>query len=132
MFLLGDRPDIDEGSLIGNNDTTEGNKTVTIGNPVNVHDGYSVTIDCTTVSGTPPITITWIRNETLIAEDVNTITITDAKDDEVITCRADNNIGYDEEGTTITVIGNFITVHIQILYYYWCESTVRFSYLHTA
>ena len=64
-------------------------------------DGYNVTIDCTTVSGTPPITITWLRNGMLIDTDVNTITITDAKDGDTIVCRADNNIGFDEEDTTI-------------------------------
>ena len=37
----------------------------------------------------------------LIDKDVNTITINDAKDGDIIVCRADNNIGFDEEDTTI-------------------------------
>ena len=117
MFILGNPPDIDEGPHIEKPDNvTEGNKRVTIGSPVYVREGYSVTIDCTTISGTPPITITWLRNGTLIAEDVNNITITDANNSDVITCRAVNNVGFYEEVTTITVIGNVNIIHIQILY----------------
>ena len=117
MFLLGNPPDIDEGPHIERPDNViEGNKRVTIGSPVYVHEGYSVTIDCTTVSGTPPITIRWFRNGTLIAGDVNTITINDTSNADVITCRADNNVGFDEEDTTITIIGNVNIIHIQILY----------------
>ena len=93
---------------------TKGNKRVTIGTPAYVLDGYNVTIDCTTVSGTPPITITWIHNGMLIAEDVNTITITDAEDGDIIICRADNNVGFDEEYTTIHVKGYFSTIHFII------------------
>ena len=40
-----------------------------------------------------------------IAENVNTITITDAEDGDVITCRAENDIGFDESHTTINVTG---------------------------
>ena len=118
MFLLGNPPDIDEGPDIKMPDNiTEGNKRVTIGSSVYVHDGYSVTIDCTTVSGTPPITITWVHNETLIAEDVNSITInaSDAINGEIITCRANNSVGFDEEGTTIYVLGN--TIHMYKMLY---------------
>ena len=86
-----------------------------------VFDGYNVTIDCATVSGTPPITITWLHNGTLIDEDVSAITITDAKGGDVIVCRVDNNIGFDEENTTI--IGNvnkttyiYVYVHVQLLH----------------
>ena len=42
------------------------------------------------------------------SKDVNTITITDAKNGDVITCRADNNVGYDE-----IITGNFATYIIQ-------------------
>ena len=113
MFLLGNPPDIDEGPLIEKpTNITEENKRVTIGSPVYVHEGYNVTIDCTTVSGTPPITFRWFRNGTLIAGDVNNITITDVNNSDVITCRADNNVGFDEEDTTIIVIGNVSTIHI--------------------
>ena len=117
MFLLGNPPDIDEGPHIEKPEkVTEGNKRVTIGSPVYVRDGYSVTIDCTTVSGTPPITITWLRNGTPIAGNANSITINDTNNSDVITCRAVNNVGFDEEVTTITVIGNVNIIHIQILY----------------
>ena len=38
-------------------------------------------------------------------EDVNSIRI-NVTDGDVVTCRADNNIGFDEENTTINVEGN--------------------------
>ena len=88
---------------------TEGNKRVKIGSPAYVRQGYNVTIDCN-ASGTPPISIAWGYNEEIIAGDVNTITITDAEDGDVVTCRADNNIGFDEERTTISVKGNVTMV----------------------
>ena len=114
MFLLGNPPDINEGPHVERPDEiTKENKRVTIGTPVYVFDGYSVTIDCNAVDGTPPITITWLRNEMPIpdSEDVNTITINDPKDGDVITCRADNNIGFDNESTTLNVTGNVSTTH---------------------
>ena len=95
---------------------TEGNKRVKIGSPAYVLQGYNVTIDCN-VSGTPPISIIWVYNEQFRPEDGNTITITDAKDGDVVTCRADNHIGFDEEFTTISVKGNVTMVHTEILYY---------------
>lgn len=50
----------------------------------------------------------WFRNEMLIAEDVNTTTITDAEDGDFISCRAINDVGNDYEHTTINVTtGNF-------------------------
>ena len=88
------------------NTITEGDKRVKIGSPTCVLHKYSVTIDCN-ASGTPPITITWLYNESLIiAEDVNTLTITNVKDGDVFTCRADDNVGLDKECTTVSVIGN--------------------------
>ena len=41
-----------------------------------------------------------------LARDANTTTIIDAKDGDVVTYRAVNNIGVDEENTTINVLGN--------------------------
>ena len=95
---------------------TEGNKRVKIGSPAYVLQGYNVTIDCN-ASGTPPIYIAWRNNEELLDKNDTTITIPDAKDGDVVTCRAENNIGFDQENTTISVIGNVTMVHTEILYY---------------
>ena len=49
---------------------------------------------------------------------VSTITVTDYNDGDVFTCRADNDVGFDEESTTINVFskwaGNYITCVIYI------------------
>jgi len=82
-----------------------GNQIVDIGTPVYVVDGYNVTIDCDVISGVPPITISWFHNGDLFRGNVSTITITDANDGDVFTCRAENNIGYDKHETTLNVFG---------------------------
>ena len=113
IFLL-DPPDIDEGSFVPRPSVvTKGNKTVKIGTPVYVYSGYDVIIDCKTVDGTPPINITWFRNGSPypIEGNVSTITITDARNGDVLKCRADNDIGFDTENTTIYVeYGKYIYV----------------------
>jgi len=80
---------------------------VDIGTPVYVIDRFDVIIDCDIDSGTPPITIRWFRNGQLDPSrgNVSTITVTDAIDGDVFMCRADNNIGFDIESTTINVFG---------------------------
>ena len=94
-----------------------GNKRINVGSPVNISSGANLTIDCI-VTGTPPIMITWLRlsaNE-IIAQNTSTITIavTNTTDGDDITCRADNNIGFDMATTTINVEGNIM--HIISLY----------------
>ena len=88
-----------------------GNKRVNVGNPVNISSGANLTIDCI-VTGTPPITITWIRinDNQIIGSNSSTITIvvTNTTDGDNIMCRADNNIGFDMATTTINVDGNSI------------------------
>ena len=81
----------------------KGNKRVAIGTDAYVFNGYNVTIDCNIASGTTPITYSWLLNGTDIRGNDATITITDATYGDVITCRADNSIGFDEESTTIHV-----------------------------
>ena len=98
---------IDEGSFIPKPSVvTRGNKAVNIGTPVYVYTGYDVIIDCNIVNGTPPITIQWFRNGSpdLTRGNVSTITITNASNDEVFKCRADNIEGFDTENTVIHVI----------------------------
>ena len=98
--------------------TVPENKRVNVGNPVNISSGVNLTIDCI-VAGTPPITISWVRNNEneIIGSNSSTITIavTNTTDGDSIMCRADNNIGYDMANTTINVNGNFIT-YITSLY----------------
>ena len=99
-------PDIDEGSHASRPSIiTRGNKRVKIGTPVYVYKGFDVIIDCKIVYGTPPITIKWFRNGSPdpTRGNVSTITITDASNGDVFKCRADNNIGFDTENTTIHV-----------------------------
>ena len=58
------------------------------------------------MNGTPPINITWFRNGSPYPTEGNTsttITITDARNGDVFKCRADNDIGFDTENTTIYV-----------------------------
>ena len=105
LFLL-DPPDIDEGPFVPKPSfITRESKRVKIGTPVYVHSGFDVIIDCNIVNGTPPINITWFRNGSPYPTrgNVSTITITDVRNNEVFQCRADNEIGFDIENTTIYV-----------------------------
>ena len=109
VLLLGDPPDIDEGSFVQQPAiVTESSKKVKIGSPVYVHGGFDVTIDCKIVGGTPPITIQWFRNRLPdpTRGNVSTITITDASNSDVFKCRADNNVGFDAESTTIHFVNS--------------------------
>ena len=104
------------------------NKRVNVGNPVDISSGANLTIDCI-VTGTPPITILWLHNdnkEIKKSEGNNsTITITGPTDGDNITCRADNNMGYDMATTTINVNGNFILrSYIISLYIFVCNTMV--------
>ena len=101
-----DLPEINKGSCVPQSSVySRGNKTVKIGTPVYVHNGFDITIDCNIVNGTPPITIQWFRNGSPDSTrgNVSTITITDASNGDVFKCRADNIIGYDNENTSIYV-----------------------------
>ena len=85
------------------------NKRVNVGSVVKISVGFNLTIDCI-VTGTPPITILWIRNNDILKSiegnsSTITKTVTEADDGDNITCRADNNIGYDIATTTINVGG---------------------------
>jgi len=83
---------------------------VQIGTPVYVLGGNDVTIVCNIASATPPIIVSWFRNgvEDTSFGNVSTITIINVGSDEngdMYTCRAENEIGFDEETTTINVYG---------------------------
>ena len=85
------------------------NKRVNVGSVVKISVGFNLTIDCI-ITGTPPITILWIRNNDILQSiegnsSTITKTVTEADDGDNITCRADNNIGYDIATTTINVGG---------------------------
>ena len=109
-FLLGDPPCIDEGPMVQKPDEiTKGNKRVKIGTDVYVINGYNVTLDCNIANGTTPIIFSWLLNGTEDSDyddDDANITINDEKYGPyggVITCRANNSIGFDEKSTTIHV-----------------------------
>ena len=117
-----DSPEIDGGShVIRPSVITRGNKTVNIGTPVYAHTGYDVIIDCNIVNGTPPITVQWFHNGSPdpTRGNVSTITITDASNDDVFQCRADNTEGFDTENTAIYVqYGKYLHMYIPIIQVY--------------
>ena len=78
---------------------------VKIGSPVYIVEGFDVTIVCNVLNGTRPITIMWLHNGVIDPSrgNVSTITVTDYNDGDVYTCRADNDVGFNEESTTINV-----------------------------
>ena len=80
---------------------------VQIGSPAYVVDGSDVTLVCDILSGTRPITISWFRNGVLDTTrgNTSTITVSNYNNGDVYTCRADNDIGFDMETTTINVFG---------------------------
>jgi len=99
-----------------------GLNTVKIGSPAYIIDGYDLTIVCRTVSGTPPITITWFHNGILDLSWMNASTITILNVGlnligDNYTCRASNDVGYDEHTTIINVFGEqpMKTLRIKIL-----------------
>ena len=102
-----EQPVIDKGSFVPRPSViTRGNRRVKIGTPVYVHSGFIVLIDCKIVSGSRPVNITWFRNGLLYPTRRNffTITLTDLKNGDVFSCRADNIIGNDtSENTTLHV-----------------------------
>ena len=105
MFLI-DPPVIDKGSHVTKPSIiTRGNKRVKIGTPVYIHDGFNVIINCNIVNGTPPITIQWFHNGSpdTTRGNISTITITDASNGDVFTCKADNIEGFDTETSVICV-----------------------------
>jgi len=90
---------------------TPGDKMVQIGTPGYVIRGDDVTIVCNIASGTRPIIISWFRNgvEDTSFGNVSRITLSnvnfDDDDGDMYTCRAENNIGFDEETTVVNVFG---------------------------
>ena len=105
---IGVPPDIDEGPFISPQPSVPpGDIEVQIGSDAYVVDGFDVTIVCNILTGTHPITIIWLHNG--VADptrgNVSTITVTYYNDGDVYTCRAENNIGFDNKRTTINVFG---------------------------
>ena len=117
-----DPPVIDKGSFIPRPSViARGNKRVKIGTPAYIYNGFDITIDCNFVNGTPPINITWFRNESPYPTrgSVSTITITDASNGDVFKCRAGNMIGFDTESTTVYVeYGKCVHTYVMHTYRY--------------
>ena len=106
IHLLGSPPDIDEGPFIPQPATVpSGDMEVQIGSPAYVIEGADITLVCDILSGTSPVTIMWFNNGVLdpTRGNVSTITVTNYNDGDVYTCRAENDVGFDEESTTINV-----------------------------
>ena len=83
---------------------------VKIGTPVYVYSGFDIIVDCKLLDGSHPVTIKWFRNGSpdLTRGNVSTITINDASNGDVFSCRADNIIGNDtSENTTIRKYGKY-------------------------
>jgi len=80
--------------------------------------GNDVIITCNIGCGNRPITIMWFRNgvEVLSFRNVSTITIPNVgidDDRDMYWCRAENEIGFDEETTVINVFGE-CSLHVSL------------------
>ena len=84
-----------------------GDMEVQIGSPAYVIDGADVTLVCDILTGTHPITIMWLHNGVVDSTrgNVSNIVVTNYNDGDEYTCRADNDVGYDNKSTTINVFG---------------------------
>ena len=84
---------------------------VQIGSDAYVVDGFDVTIVYNILTGTHPITIIWLHNGVVdpTRGNVSTITVTNYNDSDMYTCKADNDVGFDNESTNINVFGKSIT-----------------------
>ena len=80
---------------------------VHMGSPAYVIDGADITLVCDIVSGTRPISIMWLHNGVVdpTRGNVSAITVFNYNDQDEYTCRAENDIGFDEASTTINVFG---------------------------
>ena len=120
-------PNIDEGPVIPRPYSIKPeHKTVKIGSPVYIIDGFDLTIVCVTINGTPTITVRWFYNGVFNPSWMNASTITILNiglnmNGDHYTCRADNDVGYDEHTTTINVFGEELIN---------CRSTVLILQLH--
>ena len=81
---------------------------VNVGSTVYTVNGFTIIIICNVIAGKPPITISWYRNEELDDSrgNVSTITVTDALQGDVFTCKADNKMQFDQQNTTIKFANN--------------------------
>ena len=132
FFLLGDPPDIDEGPYVPMPSTvTQDPQTIKIGTPVYTHSGFvgstpAITINCSIVSGNRPVTFTWYLNGSRDTSrgNVTSITINNARDNDVIMCRADNDIGFDEEMTNIR--GTYVYTYMKFMYVHTSYSLIAY------
>lgn len=87
--------------------------TVRIGTPAYIVHGFSVNIVCNVIRAELPVTISWLRNGKfdLSRGNFSIITVTDATDDDVFTCRASNKVQAYEKSTTII----FVHIHFCIV-----------------
>ena len=78
-------------------------------------NGLIIIIICNVTIGEPPFIITWYRNEEVVNHlvgNVSTVTVTDAEDDDVFTCKVDGiRMGSDQQDTIIRFPNNTFCVH---------------------
>ena len=83
--------------------------TVKVGVPVYTIHGFNVTIVCNVIGGKHPITIKWLRNgqPDQFIKNITIATVNDPNDEDVITCIAENEDGFDKKDTQIMFGHNF-------------------------
>ena len=106
--LSNDDNNIAGGSNRGSGWGVEGGLNIGVQNGIYIIDGYDLTIVCRTASGMPPITTTWFHNGALdlLWMNASTITILNVGLNLIgdnYTCRASNDVGYDDHTTTINM-----------------------------
>ena len=86
---------------------------VNVGTTVYTVNGLTIAISCNVIVGEPPLTISWYRNGVMDQSRGNfsTIEATDAKHDDVFTCRIENRMGFDQEDTIIRFVNNAFCIH---------------------
>lgn len=85
---------------------------VNIGTTVYTINGFNIIITCNVNSGGIPVTISWFRNNELdqSKENSSSITVTDAMEGDVFTCKAENEVGFDRKNTVIKFTKNAFCV----------------------
>ena len=91
-----------------------GTITVNVGSTVYTVYGFTIIIICNVTVGEAPFNTTWYRNGkqiNLSAGNVSNITVTDATEDDVFTCKANNWKGFDQQNTTIRFANNTFCIY---------------------
>ena len=77
---------------------------VRIGTTAYIVNGYTVEIVCNAFSNEIPLPIMWSRNGKPFKGDTSLIIVTDAKHEDIFTCRAKNSVTSKEKSTKIIFV----------------------------